>query len=72
MKQNITIWVAIAKDGYLMLFTDKPTRTNTSWEGNYYVNSVLYGNVKNLIGGSNMTFETEPEPITFTIENGED
>lgn len=68
MKQNITIWVAIAKDGLLMLFTDKPTRTNTSWKGNYYVNSVLYDNVRKLIGGSNMGFENDPEPITFTIE----
>lgn len=48
MKQNITIWVAIAKDGYLMLFTDKPMQTNTSWEGNHYVNSVLYENVKKI------------------------
>lgn len=72
MKKNVSIWVAVAKDGYLMLFTDKPTRTNTSWKGNHYVNSVLYGNVKNLIGGSNMTFESEPEAIIFTIENGED
>lgn len=72
MKKNVSIWVAVAKDGHLMLFTNKPTRTNTSWKGNHYVNSVLYENVKNLMGGSNMTFESEPEAIIFTIENGED
>lgn len=71
MKQNITIWVAIAKDGMVMMFTDKPTKTTNSWTGKYYVNSVLYENIKKLIGGSNMTFDNEPEPITFTIENGE-
>lgn len=71
MKQNITIWVAIAKDGMVMMFTSKPEKTSNSWKGNHYVNSILYENIKKLIGGSNMSFETEPEPITFTIENGE-
>lgn len=68
-KKDITIWIAVQPDGNPYMFVDEPTKQNGRWVGNYYVNSQIYEQVKVLVKQSQMTKDTEPQPITFVCES---
>ena len=60
------IYIAVSKAGMPLMFIDEERkRTDTSWIGNYYVNSVIYEQVCSLVKQVNMSFENDPELIEF-------
>ena len=61
-------WVAVNKNGFICLFTDTPKRnTDTGrWEGNLYVDSVIYKIVKDLVNKVCMSWNNEPEFFEFS------
>lgn len=65
MKNEISIWIAVQPNGNPYMFTEEPTKIDGKWVGNYYVNSAIYEQVKMLVKQSQMTKDTEPQPITF-------
>lgn len=67
IKDQISIWFAKSKDGQLLMFTSEPRKTVTSWVGNFYVNSVIYENLKNMLNGTSFSFDDEPQFIQFKL-----
>lgn len=61
------IYIAVNKDNKPFMFVDEPTRTETSWKGNFYVNSVIYAQVVEMVKMSGMTHASEPEMIEFQL-----
>lgn len=61
------IYIAVNKDNKPFMFVDEPTRTETSWKGNFYVNSVIYAQVVEMVKMSGMTHTSEPEMIEFQM-----
>lgn len=67
VKDQISIWFAKSKDGQILMFTSEPKKTATSWTGNFYVNSVIYENLKNMLNGSTFSFNDDPQYIQFKL-----
>jgi hypothetical protein len=64
---GLKCWAAVNKNGFLVLFTEQPKRNEKTckWEGNLYVNSVLYKTIKELFDKVNFNWEKEPEYFEF-------
>ena len=60
-KIPIQIWIAIAKNNKIQMFTKCPKRGKTSWIGEYYINSMVYNSIKDMIKNSSMNWNCEPE-----------
>jgi len=67
MSSSRKCWVAVNKDGFISMFTDVPVRNNNTgkWEGTYYLDSFIYGIVKDMITKVNMKWDNEPEFFEF-------
>lgn len=68
MKHEISIWIAIQPDNKPYMFVDEPIKENGKWVGNYYVNSILYTQIVALVKQTDMTVDSDPQPITFTLK----
>lgn len=64
---NIGVWFAKAKDGTLLTFTSEPKRKNDSWTGNFYVNSIIYENLKNMLKDSPYSWKDDAQYIEFKL-----
>lgn len=64
---NIGVWFAKAKNGMLLTFTSEPKRKGDSWEGNFYVNSIIYENIKNMLNGTSYSWKDEPQYLEFKL-----
>ena len=66
---NIVIkcWAAVNKNGFIVLFTNQPKRNIDSgqWEGELYVNSIVYKAIKDLFEKVNFSWEKEAEYFEF-------
>ena len=60
-KEQIKIWVAIAKDNTIQMFTKIPKRGKNSWIGECYINSAIYKSITNIIKNSTLSWSSEPE-----------
>lgn len=67
-KNKIGVWFAKNKQGMLMLFTSEPKRNGNSWKGNFYVNSIIYENIKNMLNGSSYSYKDEPQYLEFNLK----
>lgn len=61
-------WIAVNKNGFICTFTDQPIRNEETgkWNGNYYVDSIIYKIIKDLVIKSKMNWNNEPEFFEFT------
>lgn len=63
MKDNI-IWVAMQKNGTLVLFSEEPKRNESgNWYGNLYINSLFYEKLNKELKLSDMNNSWEAQPI---------
>ncbi len=67
MKNKIGVWFTKSKDGTLLLFVDEPKKDNGKWVGNYYVNSLIYNNLANMLKKSSYSFNDEAQYIEFQL-----
>ena len=65
--KSIKVWIASNRNGFLVLFKDKPTRNESTgkWEGTMYSNSVIYKMVKDLMDKVSYNWFNEPEYFEF-------
>ena len=66
-KNTIGVWFGKAKDGTLLTFTSEPKRKNDVWTGNFYVNSIIYENLKNMLKGTPYSWKDEAQYIEFKL-----
>lgn len=70
-KSSIDVWVAVNKNGDVLMFTDEPTRNNDTgkWESaNPYINSLIQKDFDTLMKKSNVTWEAEPNMFTLSVQ----
>ena len=67
---TIKTWAAVNKNGFLLLFTNEPTRNDNTgkWEGELYVNSAIHKMLGPLVEQANMSWENDPEYFEFEIK----
>ena len=67
---SIKCWAAVNKNGFISLFTDQPQRnTDTGkWEGNLYLNSVIYKMIVDLFEKANFSWMNDPEYFEFGVK----
>lgn len=56
------IWIAVNKNGVIVMFIDdEPIKNEKTgkWEGKYFVNSLLYKDICELVKKSNITWDCE-------------
>lgn len=63
----IKIWIAIAKNNDIQIFKNYPTKGKTSWIGEFYINSIVYENIKELIKNSSLDWNSEPEYLELSF-----
>lgn len=68
--KNLTIWVAVNKNSFVNLFINEPQRNNDTckWVGDFFINSLLYNQFKDMVEKSNMNWLNEPEPFTINLK----
>ena len=72
---ELSVWVALSKENKVILFTDEPHKSseeetnNFEWIGNLYINSIMYNQIERMIKQSDMTHQSEPEQLIFTIKS---
>lgn len=68
-KENtkIKVWFAKNTDGMLLLFTSEPTRISDSWIGDFYVNSVVYNDIKSMIDGTSFSNADDAQYIEYFV-----
>lgn len=64
---KVGVWFAKHKNGTLLLFTSEPKREGDGWVGNFYVNSVIHENLKNMLNGSSFSWKDDPQYIEFQM-----
>lgn len=62
------IYIAVNKENKPLMFVSEPTRTETTWTGDFYVNSVIYEQVCEMVKMAGMTHASEPEVIEFQMK----
>lgn len=71
--QELSVWVAIAKNNTLLLFSEEPKRSsddaNFEWVGNLYLNSMIYEQIERMIKQSEMKHTSDSEQLIFTIKS---
>ena len=60
-------WAAVNKNGFVSLFTDKPTRNEETgrWEGKLYINSAAYKAIKDLFEKVSFGWNRDAEYFEF-------
>lgn len=70
--KELSVWVTISKNNEILLFSSEPhkssTDTNFEWIGNLYLNCIMYEQIERMIKQSDMTHQSEPEQLIFTIK----
>ena len=61
MQTVLKLYIAVSKNGLLMMFLDKPLRQGNTWVGRYYVNSAAQKEIEEIIKNCDFTFDREPE-----------
>lgn len=71
--EQLTIWIALSRNNVLLLFDEEPkfNPENDTWEGQLYLNSVIYKMLEPAIKKSNMTHVSQPEQLTFSLPPAE-
>jgi hypothetical protein len=69
-KKSIKCWACINKNGFLVLFTQEPKRNveTGKWEGEFYLNSVIYKIIKDLFENTVRTWENDAEYFEFALK----
>lgn len=69
-KKSIKCWAGINKNGFLVLFTQEPKRNveTGKWEGEFYLNSVIYKIIKDLFENTVRTWENDAEYFEFALK----
>lgn len=65
--KNIGIWFAVNKDNKLFLFTSEPKRVGDGWFGDFFLNSLIHDNIKEMLKGSKYSFDDEPQYLEFKL-----
>lgn len=66
-KKSRKCWVGVNKNGFICTFVNQPKRNVElgKWEGEYYVDSLIYKIVKDLVNKSNFSWNNDPEYFEF-------
>lgn len=67
-QKTIQVWFAVNKNGFVCMFLDKPTRNEGTgkWDSNHcFVNSYIYPQICALVAKAKMSWESEPEVVSF-------
>lgn len=67
MKEKIGIWFAKSKNGQVLMFTSEPKKTDLGWTGNFYVNSIIYENLNNMLKNTQFSYNDDPQYIEFQL-----
>ena len=68
MENNkIGIWFAVNKDNKLFLFTSEPKRIGDGWFADFFLNSLIHDNTKEMLKGSKYSFDDEPQYLEFKL-----
>lgn len=70
-KKSLNIWLCVNKNGYVNIFNAQPIRNREAgkWVSKYpFVNSAIYGQMKELATKAQMTWESEPEYFEIAYE----
>lgn len=68
MTKKRNIWFVVNSNKEPLLFIDdEPKKADGKWQGKYFVNSVLYNTIKELVSQSKLTEETEPQCISIDV-----
>jgi hypothetical protein len=62
------IYIAVNKKKTPFMFLDEPTRTDDSWTGQWFCNSVIYRQICDMVKGSQMSWESGPEVIQLQMK----
>ena len=67
MEKSRECWLAVNKNGFIGCFVKQPKRNieTGKWEGEFYLDSVVYNIMKDIVAKANMTWENEPEFFSF-------
>lgn len=71
LNKPIQIWVAIAKNGTIQLFSKIPKRGKTCWIGEVYINSMIYQSIEKMIRNSSLSWASEPEFLELSYKSVE-
>lgn len=67
-QKTIQVWFAVNKNGFVGMFLDEPTRNENTgkWDSDhYFVNSLIYPQICEIVEKAKMTWEAEPQVISF-------
>ncbi|MCH5167449.1 MAG: hypothetical protein J1F35_06090 [Erysipelotrichales bacterium] len=67
LNKSIPVWIAIAKNEAIQIFTKEPKRGKSSWRGEYYINSIIYESIKEMVNNSSLTWASEPEFLELSF-----
>lgn len=60
------IYFGVNKNGKLRMFTEDPIRKDGYWIGKYYVNSVIYSQLLDVIKNTKLSWEDDSQCIQIT------
>ena len=70
LNKSIPVWIAIAKNESIQIFTKEPKRGKESWLGEYYINSIIHESIKDMVKNSSLTWASEPEFLELSFVKG--
>lgn len=68
--KEFMVWFCVNKDGFICMFADEPKRNTETkkWDSKFpFVNSILYDQIIKIVENAKMTWENDPEIITFQL-----
>lgn len=66
MDNKIQVWFAKNKNEHLVMFTSEPIREGEKWVGDYYLNSVVYNVLSQMLEKTPYSFDDDAQYIEFT------
>lgn len=66
-KNKIGVWFAKTKEGKLLTFVNEPKRVGDIWTGDFYVNSIIYENILNVLSGSPYSWNDDAQYLEFSL-----
>lgn len=64
----IKIWIGISKNNKIQIFSKIPKRGKECWLGDFYVNSIIYNSIKDMIKNSTLSWRDEPEYLELSYQ----
>lgn len=68
--KNRKCWIAVNKSGFINMFVNEPKRNEETgkWEGEFYLDSVIYKMIAEVVKTANMNWDDDPEYFDFNLK----